>query len=108
MRDEVSARAMANKQSQDAVLAMAGRYRSLSDSDRAIVDALLAEQLTSEDETVRFDAIALIADFKISSALPALRRLADWLESQPFPGAPYEWAKANRLIGQLASASEGP
>ena len=107
MREEVSARAIANKQSHEAVLAMAARYRSLSDSDRATVDELLAEQLISEHETVRFDAIALVADFKITSALPALRRLAGWLESQQFAGAPYEWAKANRVIGQLVMASEG-
>jgi hypothetical protein len=101
MRDEVSARAIEGKQSQEAVLAMADRYRSLSEKERSVVDQLLAEQLMSEDETVRFDAIALIRQFEITSALPALRRLADWLESQHWPGAPYEWAKVDRLIGRL-------
>jgi hypothetical protein len=106
MREEVSARAVANKQSQEAVLAMAERYRSLTEGERADVDQLLIEQLASEDETVRFDALALVREFRIAAALSALRVLADWLETQHSPGAPYEWAKVNRLIGALAEPSE--
>jgi hypothetical protein len=101
MRDEVSARAITNKQSQEAVLVMADRYRSLAPDDRVVVDGLLSEQLASEDETVRFDALALIREFRIAAALPALRALADWLETQHWPGAPHERAKVNRLIGVL-------
>jgi hypothetical protein len=101
MRAEVSARAIANKRSQEAVLVMADSYRSLAPDDRVVVDELLSEQLASEDETVRFDALALIREFRIAAALPALRGLANWLETQDWPGAPYEWAKVNRLIGVL-------
>jgi hypothetical protein len=87
MRDEVSAMAVANKQSQEAVLAMAERYRSLSEDERAVVDRLLSE-------------------FRITTALPALRVLADRLETQHSPGAPYEWAKVNRLIALLVEPPE--
>ena len=96
------ARAIENKQSGDALVAVAARYRSLPLQERVIVHQLLADQLASQDETVRFLALALIDDFRITSALPALRRLADWLERQRSPGAPYEWAKVNRIIGQLS------
>ena len=106
MRDGVRARAIDSKQSQRAVLAMAARYRSLTEGERVDVDQLLIEQLASEDETVRFDALALVREFRIVAALPALRRLADWLETQDSPGAPYEWAKVNRFIGALAEPSE--
>jgi hypothetical protein len=41
---------------------------------------LLIEQMASEDETVRFDALALVREFRIAAALPALRGLADWLQ----------------------------
>jgi hypothetical protein len=102
MRDEVSARAVARKQSHEAVLVLIERYRVLSEEERVVVDQLLCDQLASEDETVRFDAVALIHEFRITAALPALRSLADWLEAQHSPGAPYEWAKVNRLIGLLA------
>lgn len=100
------ARAIENKQTHEALLSITARYRGLSTDDRAVVDELLAEQLGSADETVRFIALALIQDFKIRSALPALRKLTDWLETQTAPGAPYEWAKVNRIVGALADPSE--
>jgi hypothetical protein len=106
MRDEVSARAVASQQSQEAVLVISERYRLLAEGERADVDQLPIDQLASQDETVRFDALALIREFRIIAALPALRVLADWLATQHLPGAPYEWAKVNRLIGVLAEPSE--
>jgi hypothetical protein len=107
MRQEAEdvVRATANKQPQEALLTGAARYRKLPDEDRTVVNELLAEQLTSPEEDVRFLALALIEDFEILSALPALRRLANWLETQQWPGAPYEWAKVNRIIARLANPS---
>ena len=108
MRQEAEdvARATANKQPQESLLTGAAQYRQLSDEDRPVVNELLAEQLSSPEEDVRFLALALIEDFEIVSALPALRRLANWLETQQWPGAPYEWAKVNRIIGRMADPSE--
>lgn len=97
------ARAIESKQSHEALLSITARYRGLAAEDRPVIDELLAEQLGSEDETARFIALALIQDFKIRSTLPALRQLADWLEAQTWPGAPYEWAKVNRIIGGLVA-----
>jgi hypothetical protein len=37
---------------------------------------VLAEWALSDDEATRFDALALIEDFKLAAALPALRKLA--------------------------------
>lgn len=102
-----SARAEANRQPNDALFAIAARYRRLSDENRTVVDQLLIEQLAAPDENVRFDALWLIDEFRIRSAVPALRRLADWLETQEDPGAPYEWAKVNRLIGVLVEHPNG-
>lgn len=100
------AQATANKMPQDALLHSAARYRQLSEEDRPIIDALLLEQVLSLNEDDRFLALAIIEDFKIASAVPALRRLAEWLESEDWPGAPYEWAKVNRLIARLAHPEE--
>jgi hypothetical protein len=104
-REEAEAQAIANKQSQEALHAQALRYRALSPADRVIVNQVLIDQLGSNDETARFDATALVREFRIAAALPALRKLADWLETQDWPGAPYEWAIVNQLIGELASKS---
>jgi endonuclease/exonuclease/phosphatase (EEP) superfamily protein YafD len=105
-RDEANAWAMANKQIQESILAMAHMYRSLSADDRTIVDQLLSDELKSLDESVRFDALSLIGDFNISSALPALRELSDWLESQHSPGAPYERAWVNRVIAVITNSAD--
>lgn len=91
------------KQPNEALANIASRYRRLSSEDLDVVNGLLAEEVVSDNETSRFVALALIREFKISSALPALRQLADRLETQASPGAPYEWAKVNRLIATLMS-----
>jgi len=105
-QEEDIARAQAAKQSQDALTSIAARYRCLSPEERRVVDDVLVEQLGSDNEIVRFVALALIEDFRITSALPSLRRLAESLETQHRPGAPYEWAKVNRIIGKLTTKSE--
>jgi hypothetical protein len=101
-----SDQAVAAKQSQAALVALFDHYRGLSADDRVIVDRLLAEQVASDDATDRFDALAVIGEFRVTSALPALRALADRLAVAPGPSAPYEWAKVNRLIGLLTDAQE--
>jgi hypothetical protein len=99
---DVGNRRQASKQSHLALFDMYERYRTLSPQDRCVVNCVLIEQVGSPDENVRFDALAVIEEFSIDAALPALRALADRLEDEPSPGAPYEWAKVNRLIGNLS------
>jgi hypothetical protein len=104
---EASTKAETNKQSQEAFLALFPRYRALSDPEREVANELLTEQVDSSDENVRFDALAIIREFRIVSTLPALRSLADRLERLDTPGAPFEWAKVNRLIGLLVEQRNG-
>jgi hypothetical protein len=103
-RKQSNADALAAKESQGALFRLFDRYRSLSAAERSVVDQLIAEQVLSPDETVRFDAVAMIDKFVITSALPALRMLAARLEGDAQPGAPFEWAKVNRVIGTLVNA----
>jgi hypothetical protein len=98
-----SDRAERSKQSQGALIALFERYRSLTEVDREIVDELLSEQVKSTEERIRFDALAIIGEFKIRGTIPDLRVLADRLERDSGPGSPFEWAKVNRLIGQLTA-----
>lgn len=99
--EQASSRALTNKRTEDVFLALFARYRGLSDPDREVVDDLLVEEAGSSDENVRCDALAVIREFRIDSALQALRILADRLETMDTPGAPYEWAEVNQLIGLL-------
>jgi hypothetical protein len=107
MSAEIVAQAIAAKQAQESPAGLARAYRRLSSDDRAIVDGLLVEQVQSEDEAVRFDALHLVREFDIQSAIPALRALADRLETENRPGAPYEWAKVNRILGGLVAGGAG-
>ena len=105
-RNEATAQADAEKQSQGALFALFECYRLLSPSDRDLIDVHLAQDLASGDELVRFDALAVIREFRIGGALPQLRALADRLEADDSPSAPYEWAKVNRLVGLLSEKPE--
>ncbi len=76
-------------------------YRKLDDDERAMAEIVLSEWALSEDEGLRFDALAMIKDFRIAAALPMLRKLADRLFLSKEPGAPYELKKVNRIISAL-------
>src|SRR5262245_27651349 len=92
------AAAKASKQSMAALFDLFDRYRELSPDERAFIDRLLADDLQSDDEGSRFDSLAIIDEFRIASALPALRALAARLETATGPGALYEWEKVNGII----------
>lgn len=99
MDDEI---ASANKAPNEAIASAIARYRVLVDRDRSVIDQLLTEQVESKDEDTRFVALALVDDCRISSATDALHRLKGWLNDQSFPGAQYELAKIDRILGTLA------
>lgn len=102
-RDAVDAAARASKMSQEAWLKLSARYAALSPEDREVVDGVLAEWVLSEDEGLRSDALFVISENAVGSAVPALRVLAQRLEETDEPGAPYEWAWVNRTIGILTT-----
>lgn len=102
LHERLDADARESKTSQQAVVELAGHYARLSPSERLVIDELLAEWAISDDEAKRFDALALISEHRIRSAVPALRQLANRLEETPTPAAPYEWAKVNRILGKLS------
>lgn len=104
-RNRTSDLAIRSKQSQDAIFALIERYRLLTPEERDIVDGLLAEHALSDDSLKRFDALALVDEFNIVSALPALRELERRTENATGPSAPYDWAKVNRIIGKLSEVN---
>ncbi len=107
LRAELDRRAVASKSSQSVVVELSSEYRRLGSDDRAEVDVLLRSRLLSADEGERFDAVAVVDDNEVCSAIPALRKLMDRLETSDEPGAVYEWAKVNRVLGRLAASCTG-
>ena len=101
---DIARRAAAAKDSQSAIRDLERLYGNLDADERRLADPVIVSWATSDDPTMRFDGLALIAKFEITGALPALRRLADSLEGEVAPSAPYDWAKVNRIIGRLTSS----
>src|SRR6266568_6862904 len=93
--------AQAAKFSHEAVLRLTNYYRSLDDEDRQVVNEVLVSWVLEGDERRRFDALALIDEFGIRSALPALEadlaRLADAVGAS----VPTDRAKLERIIAGL-------
>ena len=89
--------------SQEAVLRLSHAYTLLQPDERRVVDEVLSEWLYSEDENQRFDALALIREHRIVSAVRALEELAQRLAHSDDPGAPYELAKVKRIVNQLTA-----
>jgi hypothetical protein len=76
-------------------------YKTFDDTERQMANEVLAEWALSEDEKLRFDALALIDHFKIVSAMPALQKLANRLASSTAPSAPFELKKLSRIVAGL-------
>ena len=68
-----------------------------------MADQVLAEWALSDDEALRFDALALIDDFKIANEIPVLQKLANRLASSSAPGALYELQKVDRILKDLGN-----
>jgi len=77
-------------------------YRSFNADERVLADRVLTEWVLSDDETLRFDALALVDDFKVLQSIPALTELAGRLRSSGTPGAPFELQKVDRIIKELS------
>ena len=103
-RQAVDREAKALKDSYHALEQLRALYQKFDTGERAMADQVIAEWALSEDESTRFDAQALIDDFKIRSALPALEKLVMRLAASKAVGAPHELELVNRLIADLTRA----
>ena len=68
-----------------------------------MADQVLAEWVLSDDQGLRFDALALIDAFKIANETPVLQKLASRLASSSAPGAPYKLRKVDRILKDLGN-----
>jgi hypothetical protein len=98
----IDARALESKDSPSAIPAVFDAYRSLGTSERRAVDDAIVQAIESPDETTRFDALALVREFRIATAAAALDRLARRLRIADAPGAPYELEKVQTILAGLA------
>lgn len=66
-------------------------YLSCDGTERRMADQVLNEWALSEDDSLRFDALALIDELKVGTAAPAVRTLAE----SPGSSAHYESKNAS-------------
>ena len=84
-----------------AIIRLSASFGTLPEPDRQAATEELIEWLQSDDERLRYDACFIIGEHRLRAAAPALQELAERLEQTGAPGAPYEWAKVNRLLAGL-------
>jgi hypothetical protein len=101
----LDADAQASKFSQSALLRLTDYYRRLDTADRQVADAVLASWVTSPDVRKRFDALALIGEFAIRSALPAVRADLTRLRDAVGPSVASDRAKLTRIMERLSVQS---
>ena len=104
LHDRLDAAAVAENLSEAATYDLSRAYGALTPDERRVVDGVIAEWAKSDDEKKRFDALALIREHRIASALPAVDELAARLSTSKEPDAPYELAKIRRLKAHLGVA----
>jgi hypothetical protein len=102
-RDSVDRDAIALKDSDAAVDQLCGYYKNLNDPERTLANAVLGEWILDSDDRLRFDALALVDEFQMRSAIEPLQRLAERLTASKEASAPYELNQVNRLLSSLAS-----
>jgi hypothetical protein len=83
----------------DRLRAMYGQFDA---EQRAMADPVLSEWALSDVENTRLEALVVIEDFKIASAVPALKTLENRLASSDAAGASYELERVRRIAGKLA------
>ena len=80
-------------------------YARFDANERLLANQVFSEWAFSRDEATRFIALVMIGRFKIVTAVPSLRKLAERLSGEQSPGAPFELEKVERMITEITLAS---
>jgi hypothetical protein len=91
------------KNSQLALERLRQLYQRFDANERAMANQVIAEWALSDKADVRYDGLALITDFKITTAASALRCLANRLSKSGVPGAADERNWVHRILRTLGS-----
>jgi len=77
-------------------------YRNTKGRDLTTLNEAIRSWLQSSDETDQFYALFMTVEFKITENRDLVQRLMDEAETGTGPGAPYRWAKLNRILAKLS------
>lgn len=93
--------AMARKESQSVTLKLIKIFGQMEPEDRTIADLVVGEWACSDEERKRFDALAVIAHFRIRTTIPQLRMLEGRLLCRAGPVAASELEKVRTILASL-------
>jgi hypothetical protein len=93
--------AAARKDSQGVVFQLFDYYSRLNAEERAMADQVIVEWIDAGDARRKFDALAIVDQFRIVTAVPRLQRLETELQQRTDPEAPYELAKVRRILSRV-------
>lgn len=100
-RRSANEQASALKDAHHALERLRALYLRFDADERALADEVITEWASSDDENLRFDALTLIDEFRITRAAGALSTLAARLAGSAAPGAPFELRKVQRIVETL-------
>jgi hypothetical protein len=98
--------AQASKASNRVLDEMKDFYRRSEANDRAVVDGVLALWVVSGESAQRSDALALIDEFRVRSALPALKADRLRLAYSVGPAVPHDIEQLDRMIVGLDTGAD--
>ena len=78
-------------------------YRALKPEERRAADVQLADWILDQDEGKRFDALAVVREFKIASARPQIQHLMRRLQDAEGPGVPFLQDKLLRILTEFGA-----
>jgi hypothetical protein len=93
--------ALSRKDSQAVTVELINIYAQMTPEERSVADQVLGEWVRSDQERKRFDALAVIDQFRIRSAAPPLRALEADLRKRLDPTVPFELKKVRRILRAL-------
>lgn len=99
--EHIDSAARESKNSQSALFELSLKFRSLTEENKKSVTKILIQWIESEDAGRRFDAIALVSEYKLSSARTALKLLCNRLDKDKSPGAKYEKKKIITVLNNI-------
>jgi hypothetical protein len=102
-RRSAIAEGLATKEMQIIPLKLESLYSRFDENERQMASIVLNDWLVSQDESLRFDALAVIRRYQIATALPALNKLLGRLKDEATPGAPYEAQAVEKVIAAIVT-----
>lgn len=98
--------ARAAKNPTTALFDMYERYNALTDLEKKEIDELLIEWVEDVDEDKRYTTLAMVEEYNITDAIPAMKRLSDRFKDSKIPDDPVKFYEREKIIRKIQKLEE--